>query len=316
MKKFRYLIPIIGLALISHSCSQIDQARIPDILKAANVRIQLNPNYSTLRADDISNAKIEFSVFSENKNIDQVELSAQYYNFAGDTLYARRRVKVFKQSDFDAVNGAIKNVTYTSSDLAALFGLASSNDLGGGDRFDFFNVTKLTNGLIFPDTLPLPGETTNLSPAIVNTSATTSFSVGFTIYVACPINPQFGTGDYMLEQISGPDDPFFGNPTRWAPEKVNITAVSPIERTFGGKYFTFDIPFNFLLICGKVLVGTTSSGLSCGGPDLSWKSTNPPGTYNEADDKVIMIQLLDNVDGGCGLPAGEPLTLKLTKVTN
>lgn len=315
MKKFIYSFIVIGSAVfLLGACSNEDNVRIPETEKAANVRIQLDPDYTSLRADNIANAKIEFSVFSENKNIDQVTLSAQYYNFANDTLYPRRNVKVFTQSDFDPADGSIRNIDFTSSMLAEVFGLSSTDDIGGGDRFDFFNVTKLTNGLIFPDTVPIPGNFINVSPGVTNTSATTSFTSGFTVYVACPINPSFGTGTYMVEQIEGPDDPFFGNPYRWTPEEVSITAISPIQRTFAGKYFTFDVNFSFLLICGKLLVGTTSSGVGCNS-SLDWKSASPPGTYDEADDSEFIIKLSENLNGDCGLPT-EPLTLRLTKVSN
>ncbi len=72
--------------------------------------------------------------------------------------------------------------------------------------------------------------------------------------------------------------------------------------------------FNFLLICENILVGTTGSGIGCGGPGLNWVGDTPPGSYDEEDDNIIIIKVLDNVDGGCGLPAAEPMTLRLTKI--
>ena len=142
MKKFLFsFIVIAGIGLLLGACNTEDNVRFPEIEKAANVRFQLNPDYTSLKADDIANAKIQFSVFSENKNIDQVILSAQYYNFANDTLYPRRNIKVFTQSDFDQADGAIRNIDLTSSALAEMFNLSSSDEMGGGDRFDFYNVT-------------------------------------------------------------------------------------------------------------------------------------------------------------------------------
>lgn len=316
MKKFlKYIAIMIFGFVILIACRDEETIRIPELTEAANVRIQLDPDYSSLRADDLDNAKLVFSVFSDNTNIQEVVLSAEYYNFAQDSSYSRMVIKTYKQSDFDAASGAIRDVTFTAADLADMFGVGNATDLGGGDRFDFYNVTTLTNGMVFPDTVSLPtGEFLNTTPNIVNSAATTSFSVGFTAYVACPISSSYGTGDYMLEQIAGPDDPFFGNPYRWTPEMVNITAVSPIERHFEGTYFTFtDRSFNFLLICGNVLVGATGGGAGCSGT-LTWKSATPPGQYDPNDDSVIIIELLDNITGDCDLTPSEPLTLKLTKV--
>ncbi len=195
--KYPILLLIITL-LINISCSTTDDSRIPEVEKAANVRILLDPDYSSLRADDIPNAKIVFSVFSENKNINQVQLVVQYYNFATDSLYSRRVIESYSQNDFDASDGAIRNITLTSGDLAQAFGLSSINDLGGGDRFDFFNITRLTNGLVFPDTIPVQGGVLNVPPAITQTSATTSFTSQFTVYVACPFIASESEGTYEV----------------------------------------------------------------------------------------------------------------------
>ena len=321
MIKYKYLsisAVVLLLFLGITSCVDEEKIRVPEFIEAANVRIQLDPDYSSLDASDITNAKLQFSMFSENTNLQSVVLTAQLYSFAKDSLSEVVEMLVLDQSDFNADNGSIMDIALSSAFLAEKFGLPGGiNDLGGGDRFDFFNTTTLTNGMVFPDTI-LQGtgfETVNVTPNIINSAATSSFSVGFTSYVACPVPAGFATGKYIVEQTEGPSDPFFGGPTRWLNEEVTLTAVSPIERTFNGTYFTFDNRrFNFLLICGVVLVAETGSGLGCGGPGLGWKGDTPPGTYDQADDSVITIKLLENSTGGCGLPVDEPLTLVLTKV--
>jgi len=318
MKNYKYLILIIGIILAFQSCEDEDKMRFPEFEDAANLRIQLDPDYSSIDASDIANAKLVFSVFSENTNIESVVISAAYYSFMNDSTTDPLEVLSFTQSDFDAADGAIRNREFTAQFLAEKFGLPGGiSDLGGGDRFDFFNLTTLTNGMVFPDTIlsETDLETVNVTPNIINSAGTSSFSVGFTAYVACPVPAGFALGDYMFEQIAGPDDPFFGNPTRWANEVVTLTQVSPIERKFTGTYLTFDgIDFSFLLICGNVLVGTQATGIGCGGPGLNFTGAIPPGTYDGLDDSVILIEIVDNIDGGCGLPAGEPMTLRLTKI--
>ena len=318
MKNVKYIILLAGILMTIQSCEDQEKIRFPEFIDAANVRIQVDPDYSSLDASDIANAKLMYSVFSENINIESVVISASYYNFLNDTSYDSQELVQYTQSDFDANNGAIRDKEFTSEFLAQKFGLTGgASDLGGGDRFDFTNLTTLTNGMVFPDTIlsETDYETVNVTPNIINSSATTSFTVGFNAFVACPVPAGFALGDYLLEQTSGPDDPFFGNPTRWAPEIVTLTQVSAIERSFNGTYFTFEnIAFNFLLICENILVGTTASGLGCGGPGINWVGDTPPGSYDEDDDSVIIIKVLDNIDGGCGLPAAEPMTLRLTKI--
>ena len=317
MKNIKYLILIVGLVLAFQSCEDEDKIRFPEFEDAANLRIQLNPDYSSIDASDIANAKLVFSVFSENTNIESVVISAVYYSFLNDSTTAPVEILTLSQSDFD-VEGAIQNLEFTSQFLVETFGLPGGlGDLSGGDRFDFFNVTTLTNGMVFPDTIlsETDHETVNVTPNIINSAGTSSFSVGFTAYVACSVPDGYALGDYMFEQIAGPDDPFFGNPTRWANEVVTLTQVSPIERTFKGTYLTFDnVDFNFLLICGNVLVGTQGTGIGCGGPGFNFTGAIPPGNYDDLDDSVIIIEVIDNIDGGCGTTPVEPMTLKLTKV--
>ena len=317
MKNYKYLLLIIGIILAFQSCEDEDKIRFPEFEDAANMRIQIDPDYSSIDASDISNAKLVFSVFSENTNIESVVISAVYYSFQNDSTTAPVEMLTLSQSDFDA-EGAIRNREFTAQFLTEKFGLAGGiNDLGGGDRFDFFNVTTLTNGMVFPDTIlsETDHETVNVTPNIINSAGTSSFSVGFTAYVACPVPDGYALGDYMFEQIAGPDDPFFGNPTRWANEVVTLTQVSPIERTFKGTYLTFDnVDFNFLLICGNVLVGTQGTGIGCGGPGFNFTGAIPPGNYDDLDDSVIIIEVIDNIDGGCGTTPVEPMTLRLTKI--
>lgn len=317
MKKIlRNSLLILAGVLVFNACEDPDAIRFPEFKEAANVRIQVDEDYQSLKADDLANAKLVFSVFSENTNIQSVVLSGTYYDFFADSLHDRVVVRTWTQSDFDANDGAIRDVTLTSDELAQLFGKNNGADLNGGDRFDFYNVTTLTNGLVFPDTLNLPnGDVLNVTPNIINSAATTSFSVGFQAYVACPTDISFGTGDYLLEQISGPADPFFGQPTRFATEVVTLTALNPIQRKFACTYFTFEgMEFNFLLICGGFVIADQSAGLGCGGPGLIWGSAADPGTYDVNDDSEFIINILENIAGDCGLPVGEPLTLRLTKI--
>jgi|GEM_PF-1403073 len=204
MKQIKYLLLFMFMIILWPSCEKFDTLRFPDFQEAANVRIQVDPDYASIDATDIPNAKIMFSVFSENDNIESVVISATYYSFQNDMNYSRREVLRLTQADFDAVDGAIRDVEFTTQFLVQQFGLPNGvDDLGGGDRFDFFNVTTLTNGLVFPDTIlsETEFETINVTPNIVNSAATTSFSVGFTAYVSCPfiLNDAIGTYEVVTD---------------------------------------------------------------------------------------------------------------------
>jgi len=194
------------LVILFGSCEDPDAVRIPDFEKAANVRISVDPGYSSLRADDLDNAQIVFSVYSENENIESVEISATYYSFSQDSSYSEQIIRTYTQNDFDAGNGIIPDVTLTASELAGIFGMGAASDLGGGDRFDFHNVTTLTNGRVFPDTVKLvTGDVVNVTPNIINSASTTSFTVGFTAYVSCPFVVEDAIGTYEVVEDTWAD---------------------------------------------------------------------------------------------------------------
>lgn len=301
----------LGFALMLFvSCSE--ETRIPEPLQAANVRIQfLTPVDQLVNFADIANARIKYNIFSENKNIEEVQLSLIYNNAATGLPEGPFILKTYTQDDFDAANGAIRDEIFTADQLAVLVGKSSGADLNGGDNFVVTNTTTLTDGRVYP--APTVGGNLNVVPAIVGNAATESFSVGWTSYVACPVPAGYATGKYLLEQIAGPDDPFFGNPTRFASEEVTLVASSPIQRDLDVTYFTFDgTGFTFLLVCNSFLI-SDGSGVGCNS-DLQWANANPPSTYADGDDSVLTIQILENVLGDCGLTTAQPLTLRLTKV--
>ena len=234
-------VAVIVLVLLA-SCT--DETRIPDLLPAANVRIQfLNPADQLVNFADIANAAIKYSIFSENKDLETVELTFIYNNAATGLAEGPFVLKTYTQDDFDASNGAIRDETFTANQLAVIVGKTSGADLSGGDNFVFANRTTLTDGRVYPG--PTPGGNNNITPAIAGNAATEQFSVGWTSYVACPVPDDYAKGKYLLEQIAGPNDPFFGNPTRFATEEVTLLEISPIQRDFEATYLTFGVTFTF-----------------------------------------------------------------------
>ena len=170
----------------------------------------------------------------------------------------------------------------------------------------------MNDGRVYPSTIQINQDVsvTTVAPNVANSAATTSFTSTIPVFVQCPLEAGFAVGTYQVEQLSGPADPFFGNPTRWGPGDFEVREDGPIQRSFVGKYFTFDVAFNFVVTCGTLVVPKTDSGIGCGGPNLGWAQD---GVNTYTDDSEFTITLLENIDGGCGLPAGEPLVLKLTK---
>jgi hypothetical protein len=317
MNQIKYACSLLlGLALIASSaCVKDDEkgGRFPEFQHAANMRIVVDPNFSTINADDPGSAKVVLDFYSENLDeIDQVDLYVDFFDFSqGATTVPRVFLKTVPLSSFSA--GVLTGFEISFNELRTALGLEDA-DFNGLDQVTIYNETTMKDGRVYPSQIVVDDSTsfTNIGPNILNSAATTSFTATLPVFVQCPLPDGFATGKYMVEQVSGPDDPFFGNPYRWTPEEVTLTATGPINRSFDGTYLTFDgTAFNFVVTCGSLVVPKTGAGLGCGGAGLSWVQD---GSDTYTDDSEFTIHLLDNVDGDCGIPAGEPLVLKLTKL--
>lgn len=194
---FKYIF--LGLLIPLFACEDDDVVRFPEFQEGATMRIQVDPEFAALNAADIPNAKLRFSVFTVNDNIETVTLYGEYYSFANDSTYDQVELIQWTQEDFDE-EGAIRNVEFTSQFLAEKFNLENGiNDLGGGDRFDIINITELTDGRVFPDTVlkDTPYEARNVEAGIL-VGETSSFSDGFTAFVSCPFIQDDAVGTYQV----------------------------------------------------------------------------------------------------------------------
>ena len=314
MKNLKYIsfLLLSSATMLAVSCKDEEAVRIPDIMDAANVRIQINPERSYYDFQDIANAYLEYSIYSENEDIQTIEIIFEYVNsVAGDTTDPQV-IKTYTQADF--TNGVIANQQITAAELTAALGITTA-DLSGGDQFLFLNRTTLTDGRVYPS--PTVSSYESVPADIRLASPTTSFTTVFDAIVGCPTDAPF-TGKYMLEQISGPTDPFNGDDFVFSPGEVEISETNPIGRTFNAGYFEgstydFDTDLSFTLLCGEIIVSPVDTGIGCGGPRFTYQSTgsNP---YDPADDSEIIINLMQNTTGACGVPANTPLTLRLTKL--
>lgn len=310
MKPLNYFLLAILAVFLLPAC-EVEEP-FPEVQRAVNMRIIIDPEFSTINKDDPASAKVLLDFFSQNvEDIAKVELFVDFFDFSEGTTTERSFLREVNLANFDE-EGVYRGVEITFNDFATALGLTSA-DFDGLDQVTIYNITTLADGRVYPSQLELNEETTvaNVSPNILNSSATTSFTSTIPVLVQCPLPEGFATGKYMIEQVSGPADPFFGNPYRWTPEEVTITEAGPVQRTFTGSYLTFDQNFNFTVTCGILVVPRTDTGLNCGGPSFVFVQD---GINEYSDDSEFNITLIDNVDGACSQPIGEPLVLKLTKL--
>lgn len=275
-----YLFVLAGLVI---SCEDDETIRIPtELATGPNARFQLDPNFSNLNFADIQNAKIKYSFFSESNDLDRVELLVVYNSVLG-TSSDSILVVTYSQADIDASGGAIRDVEYSSDQLAKLVGLNGFQDLQGGDNFTFINITYMADGRIYPS--PTVGGNTNVTPNINNSAISTSWTAGWTAYVACPINAPF-TGNYA----SSPDVCYGGNFTG----PVTLANVGgPVYTMTGFSIYGFaNRQINIVLVCGNVIIPPQSPGLGCGGNALLMQTAGTgAGTYDENDDGSLTLRI-------------------------
>ncbi|HFA47433.1 MAG TPA: hypothetical protein ENJ95_00290 [Bacteroidetes bacterium] len=316
MKYLKYLSVFLVAAMLLPFSSCVDDAddggRFPDLQEAANMRIVVDQDFSSINADDPASAKVVMDFFSENlADIEKVDLLVDFFDFSEGTTTAKTFLKNVPLSSFS--DGVMRKFEISFAEFKAALGLEDA-DFDGLDQINIYNETTMKDGRVYPSNIVINQNVTvnNVTPNIQNSAATTSFTSKITVFVQCPLPDGFATGKYMVEQTAGPSDPFFGNPTRWAAEEVTLEATGPINRAFKGTYLTFTgIQFNFVVTCGTLVVPKGSAGLGCGGAGLNWVQE---GVNSYVDDTEFTITILDNSDGDCGIPTAEPLTLKLTKL--
>lgn len=198
---------------------------------------------------------------------------------------------------------------YTFGEALSALGLDVAQ-VNGGDTFFLRFELHLTDGRSFTNT---------------NTGATVSGGSFFRspfVYaqsVVCLFDePDFFSGQYLMEQLSG-SDPFFGSETFGDTQIVNIVADGT-TRSFNFLYFpgVFDSDYNFFmnLVCGEIQVtGTINSGsLGCGS-NIGFSTGTPVSTYDQSftTDDVITVNVADfDPDGSCDT-GSYPIELQFTR---
>ncbi|HHP7240074.1 MAG TPA: hypothetical protein ACFCUD_00275 [Cyclobacteriaceae bacterium] len=318
LRKLRFILLSILITVIV-SCEDEDAQRIPfdEIEKVVNMRILIDPEFSFFDGNDIPNGKLVMDMFTENQNIDRVDLLASYTQFSTGEVFSSRVAASIDGEQFNQNNGILDDFEVTAQEMATAFGV-SIDEIGPADRFDFNTLVTLDDGRVFPDTIlqGLPQETVNVTPNILNSAPTSSFTTSFTAFVACNTPATFATGTYILEQVDGPGDPFFGGPSRWpgggaTTQEVTLTATSPIGRTFQATWITFTGAFNFSLVCGDLLWPVNPAPAACNSVAFVQSGSN---SYDESDDSEFLITITDNIDTDCSLGTpDQTYTLRLTK---
>jgi hypothetical protein len=204
--------------------------------------------------------------------------------------------------------------TLTFSVTAPEAGAATGIDINAltsaqaGDAFDVRLVLNLTDGRTF---------TNSNSNGDVTGGPFYNSPFFYRVPFICGLPAGFALGSYSLQQTAGPGDPFFGNSARFIAGNVTLTmGASSTLRVFPVNYLgNFPANFTFNLVCNRVAKPFQSAGVGCtAGNPIAWTTdTSNPGFYDESDDSVIVIRIIDDVNSSCGALAQTPIELTLTK---
>ena len=312
MNKFnKIFLFFIASVLVLASCRNEDLVRFPEFEDGANVRVVIDPNASFFNFENLEAAKFVFDVYTENTNIEKVDIFIYFVPINGDPQI-KKLLETFTQADFDAGNGKISR-EYTAQQMVDFFGLGSLDNLQGGDAFNFRNITTLTNGRIFSDSTIIsdaPAFGTNrpgsITANIIAATATTSFTSSFSTFVGCPSNL---AGRYRVVTTATSTD-------GCCPDEVTVNYETNLTQTGATTYSLTDFssgtyaswycaPYG---LCSATFEGLGAAALDvCGQISLSatyWGSSGT-GSVDEATG-VITIQWA-NVFGDAGTSVLTPL---------
>jgi hypothetical protein len=322
MKMLRYSFGLMATALIFlSSCRDFVEPRIPYATFDTGAYLRTIARTSTsFNFFDLANSKFALTLeavdIEDGKTVQTVEIRVRHrrlipgvglkYTPTNDVL-----IKTLQASDF-APNTDSRflrtSFQITGSEAITAVGL-TAGEIRGGDVFEFRLVLNDKFGRSFSTN----NVTTNVAGAPFYASP-----FQYPVSVICPVATTYAVGSYTLKQTQGPSDPYFGNPTRFVEEKVTLAAVASnsTQRVFTVNYLGGFVtrPFTIQLSCGDVLKPKESAGVGCSATDVSWASDNDNlSKYNPNDDKVIIVNFVDDVDSSCGALAKAPIQFTLTK---
>jgi hypothetical protein len=320
MKTLKYSFGLLAMAVIFlSSCRDFVEPNVPykDFDTGAYLRT-ISRTSTSFNFFNLPTSKFALTIeavdVEDGKTVQTVEVRVRHrrlipgvglrYTPANDVL-----VKTLQASDFTTnTSSRFLRSTFevTAAEAIAAVGLTAAG-INGGDVFEFRLVLNDKFGRRFSS----DNVTTNVAGAPFYDSP-----FQYPVTVVCPVATTYAVGSYRLKQTLGGEDPFFGNPTRFVEENVTLAAVASnsTQRVFTVKYLGGFVsrPFTVQFSCGSVIKPKESAGVGCSAVDLSWVSDNSNlATYNPNDDKVIVVNFVDDVDSSCGIKA--PVQFTLTK---
>jgi hypothetical protein len=312
MRNFKLFGTFLALGLFVASCGD-NQDEFPinpdEATNGAFMRI-INAETNSFEFDLLNIPTSEFAITLEASEVFGTEFQSVDFGVTfvdntpdnGTTVAPRVSLGSFSAAQFaaDANTGLLRsNFVFQASDVLAALGITEA-DIFGGDSFDFDWTMNLADGRSF-----------NADNTGGDITGGAFFRSPFfrRVNAICVLTDGFMVGTYNLEETLVPNAPWFGSNTRFADGPTEVAVgETPTQRTFPVLYIGYALELTIDLVCETVIVPEQPSGLGCGNGPLTW-ATNINGTYDLTDDSVVIIELLDDADNGCGLTGPVQLTM-------
>jgi hypothetical protein len=193
MKQLIYLFCIIFSAVLISGCEEQEEFGLVQSEKNFNLRVAPDKNSFDISAGD---PEINFTIYSDNKNIDKVTIYVDLIKFGSDGPTPQALLTEIPGNTLG--DSPSTTVQMKLSEFVSAVGL-TLDDLGGGDIFNIYNQVYLNDGRVYPDTLEFDGEEyANVENAFFTAAGTTSFTTTLTFPVLCPFVIADAIGTYTI----------------------------------------------------------------------------------------------------------------------
>ncbi len=261
MKNILYLLPVCSAILVFTACEDEDKIHIPEYQTAANMRLVVDQAHPQINYQTVNTDFFAVDAYSENTDIDKVEITAQYQ----DEI---KVMQTLSQSDF--VNGHAR-LEYSASEFATVFGIPGFSDASRGGNFAFRPIVYLTDGRVYPDYVVVSAQESFLN---IGTGPLGAANGAFTFRVNTSITctPFDISGTYLVISAKGTStDGCCPGEVTVSGNTVQITMSTPstfaVSDITGGLYFEWydvfgitspnDTPGNIVYNCGEVTVANS-----------------------------------------------------------
>jgi hypothetical protein len=257
------------LVVLFAGCEDEDKIRIPESQTGANLRIVVDPAHRQINYQSVATDKFAFNAYSENKDINKVEITAQYK----DQI---KLVKTYSQADFSSGSASFE---MNANDYATLFGVPGFADGSRGGNFTFSPKVTLNDGRVYPSYVYVSPQDSflNVATSIIGSNATGAFTLSVVTSITCP--PTDISGTYrVISAIGTSTDGCCVGETTVSGNLVTITADNPttfsVSDITGGLYFEWydvygitapeDSPGKFNYNCSEVNITNTTEPFGTG----------------------------------------------------